>query len=61
MANQLKLTLKKSVIGSTKKVRATVTGLGLTKTNKTIIRMDTPEIRGMAQKVVHLVTMEELS
>lgn len=61
MANQLKLTLKKSVIGSTKKVRATVTGLGLTKTNKTIIRMDTPEIRGMVQKVVHLVTMEELS
>jgi large subunit ribosomal protein L30 len=61
MANQLKLTLKKSVIGSTKKTRATVTGLGLTKTNKAIIRMDTPEIRGMVQKVVHLVTMEELS
>ena len=61
MANQLKLTLKKSVIGSTKKIRATVTGLGLTKTNKTIIRMDTPEIRGMVQKVVHLVKMEELS
>ena len=61
MANQLKLTLKKSVIGSTKKIRATVTGLGLTKTNKTIIRMDTPEIRGMVQKVVHLVKMEEVS
>ena len=61
MANQLKLTLKKSEIGSTKKIRATVTGLGLTKTNKTIIRMDTPEIRGMVQKVVHLVKMEEVS
>ena len=61
MANQLKLTLKKSVIGSTKRIRATVTGLGLTKTNKSVIRMDTPEIRGMVQKVVHLVTMEELS
>ena len=61
MANQLKLTLKKSVIGSTKKIRATVTGLGLTKTYKTIIRMDTPEIRGLVKKVVHLVKMEELS
>lgn len=61
MANQLKLTLKKSVIGSTKKIRATVIGLGLTKTNKTVIRMDTPQIRGMVNKVEHLVTMEELS
>jgi len=61
MANQLKLTLKKSVIGSTKRIRATVTGLGLTKTNKSVIRMDTPEIRGMVRKVEHLVTMEEMS
>ena len=61
MGNQLKLTLKKSVIGSTRRVRATVTGLGLTKTNKSVIRMDTPEIRGMVRKVDHLVNMEEMS
>ena len=59
MATDLKITLKKSVIGSTKKIRATTIGLGLTKTNKTILRKDTPEIRGMIAKVAHLVSVEE--
>ena len=59
MGNQLKLTLKKSKIGSTKKICATLTGLGLTRTNKTVIRNDTPEIRGMLRKVHHLVKVEE--
>lgn len=58
MGNPLKLTLKKSKIGSTEKIRATLTGLGLTRTNKTIIRQDTPEIRGMLRKVQHLVKVE---
>ena len=56
--SELKVTLKKSQIGSTKKVRATLVGLGLTKTNKTVIRKDTPEIRGMIRKVEHLVEVE---
>ncbi len=55
----LKLTLKKSEIGSTQKIRATLVGLGLTKTNKTVIRKDTPQIRGMINKVQHLVKVEE--
>ncbi|MFZ5776447.1 MAG: 50S ribosomal protein L30 [Thermodesulfobacteriota bacterium] len=59
MANQLKVTLKKSKIGSTDKIRATLIGLGLTKTNKTVVRKDTPEIRGMIRKVEHLVEVEE--
>lgn len=59
MTNQLTITLKKSRIGSTKKVCATLIGLGLTKTNKTIIRQDTPEIRGMIKKVAHLVEVKE--
>ncbi len=59
MANQLKVTLKKSMIGSTEKIRATLIGLGLTKTNKTIVRQDTPQIRGMIRKVQHLVVVEE--
>ena len=60
MAKELKLTLKKSNIGSTKKVRATLVGLGLTRTNKTIVRKDTPEIRGMVNKVAHLIEVEEM-
>lgn len=60
MAKQLKMTLKKSMIGSNRKIRATLTGLGLTKTNKTVIRNDTPEFRGMLYKVQHLVEVEEI-
>ncbi len=56
---ELKVTLKKSYIGSTQKVRATLIGLGLTKNNKTVVRKDTPEIRGMISKVAHLVDVEE--
>jgi large subunit ribosomal protein L30 len=59
MAETIKLTLTKSKIGSTKKIRATLVGLGLTRTEKTVVRKDTPEIRGMLRKVEHLVTVEE--
>ena len=60
MAGALKITLSKSEIGSTKKIRATLVGLGLTKREKTIVRKDTPEIRGMLRKVDHLVKVEEV-
>ncbi|MGB3648296.1 MAG: 50S ribosomal protein L30, partial [Desulfobulbales bacterium] len=46
--------------GSTKKIRATLVGLGLTRREKTVVRKDTPEIRGMLRKVEHLVTVEEV-
>ncbi len=59
MAETIKFTLTKSMIGSTKKIRATLVGLGLTKTEKTVVRKDTPAIRGMLRKVEHLVTVEE--
>ena len=59
MAGTVKVTLTKSMIGSTRKIRATLVGLGLTRREKTIIRKDTPEIRGMLRKVEHLVTVEE--
>ena len=60
MAKELKLTLKKSNIGSTQRVRATLIGLGLTRTNKTIVRTDTPQLRGMVAKVAHLIEVEEI-
>ncbi|OGQ96252.1 MAG: 50S ribosomal protein L30 [Deltaproteobacteria bacterium RIFOXYD12_FULL_57_12] len=59
MANDIKVTLTKSMIGSTRKIRATLIGLGLTRRQKTVIRKDTPEIRGMVRKVQHLVTVVE--
>ena len=59
MSENVTVTLAKSCIGSTKKIRATLIGLGLTKTNKTITRKNTPEIQGMLRKVGHLVKVEE--
>jgi large subunit ribosomal protein L30 len=60
MAETITYTLVKSGIGSTKKIRATLTGLGLTKMQKTATRKNTPEIRGMLNKVGHLVRVEEI-
>ena len=59
MSDTITVTQVKSGIGSTKKIRATLVGLGLTKMYKTITRKDTPEIRGMIAKVQHLVRVEE--
>ncbi len=59
MAENITFTLVKSGIGSNKKIRSTLTGLGLTRMNKTVVRKDTPEIRGMLTKVQHLVKIVE--
>ncbi len=59
MADTITFTLVKSGIGSTRKIRATLTGLGLTRMQKTVTRKDTPEVRGMLAKVAHLVRVEE--
>ncbi|MBU0675661.1 MAG: 50S ribosomal protein L30 [Proteobacteria bacterium] len=58
MMKDIKVTLRKSMIGSTEKIRATLVGLGLTKMRKTVVRKDTPEIRGMIKKVAHLIDVE---
>jgi large subunit ribosomal protein L30 len=57
---KLKVTLVKSVIGSNQKQRSTVRGLGLRKINQTRILINTPAIRGMVKKVMHLITVEEV-
>lgn len=59
MAN-LKITLKKSVIGSNESVRATVKSLGLRKLHQSVVREDTAIIRGKIQKVSHLLSVEEV-
>lgn len=59
MAN-LKVTLVKSVIGSKKDQIATVEALGLKKIRDTKEHADNPQIRGMINKVKHLVKVEEI-
>ena len=59
MAN-LKITLKKSVIGASASQKKVVQALGLRKTNRSVIRPDVDSIRGMVNKVSHLVSVEEI-
>ncbi|MDO4168723.1 MAG: 50S ribosomal protein L30 [Lachnospiraceae bacterium] len=60
MAEKLKITLVKSPIGAIPKQRKTVEALGLKKVNKTVEMPDNKAVRGMIQKVNHLVKVEEI-
>ena len=57
---KLKVTLKRSLIGSNKKQRATVKGLGLQRLHQERTLENTPAIRGMIKKVLHLVDVAEV-
>lgn len=60
MAKQLKITQVKSEIGWPEKQRLVLRGLGLGKVNRTVLREDTPETRGMVAKIPHLLKVEEV-
>ena len=57
---KIKVTLVKSTIGSKKDQIATVEALGLKKIRDTKEHADNPQIRGMINKVSHLVKVEEI-
>jgi large subunit ribosomal protein L30 len=54
------VTLVKSPIGYTKDQKATVLALGLRRMHQTIEHRDTPALRGMIRKIIHLVQVEEV-
>ena len=57
---QVKVTLVRSTIGTKKDHRDTVRGLGLRRVNSTKVLVDTPEVRGMINKVDYLLTVSEV-
>jgi large subunit ribosomal protein L30 len=57
--NELKVTLVKSKHGRLKSHKACVAGLGLRKLHQTVTVADTPEIRGMINRVSYLLSVEE--
>lgn len=59
MAAEFKVTLVKSHIGKPANQRAVLNGMGLNRLNKTVVLKDTPEIRGMINKVSHMLKVEE--
>ena len=58
-SKQLKVTLVKSRFGRLKSHRACVAGLGLRKVRQSVVLADTPENRGMINKVSYLLSVEE--
>jgi large subunit ribosomal protein L30 len=60
VGQKLKITLVKSYIGRPEKQRKVLKGMGLTRMNRSVMLVDTPEIRGMVNKVSHLVKTEEI-
>lgn len=58
---EVKVTLTRSVIGASERQRKVVSALGLKKTNSFVVKEDTASIRGMIDKVSHLVTVEEIN
>lgn len=59
MAGKIKVTQIRSGIGFAKKQRETLKGLGLRKMHQTRELEDTPAVRGMINKIPHLVKVEE--
>ena len=56
---RIAITLKKSTIGFPQNQRRTVAGLGLRRLHQTVVHEDTPTIRGMVNKVIHLLEVAE--
>ncbi len=56
---KLKITLVRSLIGHLAPQKANAAALGLRKPNQSVVHADTPVIRGMINKIQHLVVVEE--
>ena len=57
--SEIKVTLKRSGIGRNKYFTKVLNGLCLRRLQQTVVLKDTPEIRGMINKVSHMVTVEK--
>lgn len=58
MSKKISITLKRSAIGRKGKHKLVAIGLGLRKLNQTVVREDSPEIRGMVNKISYLVEVK---
>ena len=58
---QLRITQARGTIGSLRNQRETLRSLGLRLIRHSVVKADTPQVRGMIATVRHLVTVEEVS
>ncbi|NRA50372.1 MAG: 50S ribosomal protein L30 [Phaeodactylibacter sp.] len=56
--SKIKITQVKSVIDRSKKQKATMLALGLKRIRQSVVVEETPQIKGMVNKVSHLITVE---
>ena len=56
----LRITLTKGLVGCTERQRETVRTLGLRKIRQSVVRKDSPEVRGAVRAIAHLVRVEEV-
>jgi large subunit ribosomal protein L30 len=57
---KIKITQIHSRIGSTKRQKATLDALGLTRINRVVEHNDSAQVHGMVQKVKHLIKVEKV-
>jgi large subunit ribosomal protein L30 len=57
---KLKITQVRSVIDRVEPQKRTIRALGLGRPGYTVVKEDTPQVRGMIRKVIHLVEVEEV-
>jgi large subunit ribosomal protein L30 len=57
-AKSLSITLKRSPIGTSYRHRLVLQGLGLRKPHQTVVRPDTPQVRGLVDKVSYLLEVK---
>ena len=60
MAKKLLITQTHSVIDRIEPQKRTIKALGLGRPNYSVVKEDTPQIRGMIRKVIHLVDVKEI-
>jgi len=60
VSGQIRITLRRSAIGSMPRQREVLRGLGLRRIDSSVVRQDEPAIRGMLAKVAHLVEVETI-
>ncbi len=60
MAKKLKITQVSSIIDRLENQKKTIKALGLGRPNYSVEVRDTPQMRGMIRRVIHLVKVEEI-
>ena len=60
MAKQIKITQIRSIIDRIEPQKRTIKALGLGRPNRSVVKNDTPQIRGMIYQVRHLLDVQEI-